>query len=244
MNDDSAKQTASYGQRAASYWSVDGLPEILRGLALLIFGASLWLWRFYATTPWRRSGALISFAGLYLYFFLVERVVLDFLKSRITYPRTGYVRPPQRSWSVREPPVPLSLRLDDQPYVLSSIPPPVSENRTSFWPRTVNPLLAFAVVCLFGGSLLGHWLVPVLMPALAVTLYVVNRRSERPYSWWSALVLALMGLVFLWVDVPAAFQGWLPFVLAGAWLVPQGVYTLVRYLRMNPYRATAEEVKA
>jgi hypothetical protein len=244
VKDDSAKQTASYGQRAASYWSVDGLPEILRALVLLVFGASLWLWRILATTPWPRSAAPISFAGLYLYFFLVERVVLDFLKSRITYPRTGYVQPPEQSWSLREPPVPLSLRLDDQPYVLSSIPPPVSENKTSFWPRTVNPLLAFAAVCLFGRDLPGHWLVLLAMPALAVTLYVVNRSSERPYSWWSALILALTGLPFLWVDVPAALQGRLPFLLAGGWLVAQGVCTLVNYLRMNPYPQTAEGVKA
>ncbi len=244
MKEDSADPTVSYGQRAASYWSVDGLPEISRRLALAIVGALPWLWRLYATGPWPRAGAMISFAGLYLYFFLGESVVLDILKSQITYPRTGYVQPPDPSWSIREPPVPLSLRLDDRPYVLSTIPLSVSENATSFWPRTVRPLLGFVILCMFGQDLLGHWLVPIAMPALAVTLYVVNRGSERPYPWWSALILAATGPAFLWVDVPQGLQRSLPFLLAGGWLVGLGAYTLVNYLRMNPYPVAAEGVKA
>jgi hypothetical protein len=79
---------------------------------------------------------------------------------------------------------------------------------------------------------------------LALTLYIVNRRSERPYRWWSALFLALTGLVFLWVDVPETLQRPLPFLLAGAWLAGQGAYTLVRYRRTNPFPATAEGAHA
>jgi hypothetical protein len=97
---------------------------------------------------------------------------------------------------------------------------------------------------MFGQDLLGHWLVPIAMPALAVTLYVVNRGSERPYPWWSAPILAATGPVFLWVDVPQGLQRSLPFLLAGAWLATQGLHTLVHYLRMNPYPAAAEGVKA
>jgi hypothetical protein len=203
-------------------------------LVLVVWGAFAFLRPIHESGRMTRIGALVVFAGLYGYFFLVERVILDALKSRITYPRTGYVEPPEQSWSVRQAPVPLSLHLDDQPYVLSSFPPSASENTTSFWPRTVRPLFAFVLLCWFGGNLLGRWLIPLAMPALAVTLYVVNRRSERPYRWWSALILALTGLVFLWVDVPAPLQRSLPSLLAGGWLVGQGVYTLVDYLRMNP----------
>jgi uncharacterized membrane protein HdeD (DUF308 family) len=94
------------------------------------------------------------------------------------------------------------------------------------------------------GSPPARWLVPLVMPALAVTLYAVNRRSERPYPWWSALILALTGLVFVWVDAPAPLQRPLPFLLAGAWLVAQGACRLGHYLRMNPYPRTAEGVRA
>ena len=45
MRDDSPAQTASYGRRAAAYWFVDGLTEILLGLVLVVFGALAMLWR-------------------------------------------------------------------------------------------------------------------------------------------------------------------------------------------------------
>jgi hypothetical protein len=231
VTDISPQQTVSYGERAASYWSVDGLPEILRGLALIILGGFSSL--FLAPGPFTRLGMLAVLGVTYGYFFLVERVILDALKSRLTYPRTGYVQPPDPAWSLREPPVPLTLGLNE-PYVLSSFPPPASENASSFWPRTVRPLMAFVLLCWVGGSLLGRWLIPLAMPALAVTLYIANRRSERPYSRRSALILALTGLVFIWVEVAAPLQRSLPWLLAGGWLVGQGVYTLVDFLRENP----------
>jgi hypothetical protein len=183
--------------------------------------------------------------GLFLYFFCAERVVLDFLKSRITYPRTGYAQPPEQDWFGARTPVPLSLR-PSTPYFLSTFSPSptASENATSFWPGNVRPLLGFSVVCMAGRDLLGHWLVPLAMPALALTLYLVNRSSERPYSWRWALILALTGLAFLWIDLPEALLAWTPFLLAGVWLLALGSYTLVGYLRMNPYPPTAEGVKA
>ena len=102
----------------------------------------------------------------------------------------------------------------------------------------------FCYPFILNGNPLGRWAVPVLMPALAVALYLVNRRSEHPYRWWSALILALAGLVFLWVDAPAPLQRPLPLLLAGAWLAAQGACTLVHYLRTNPYPRTAEGVRA
>src|SRR5258708_2886178 len=100
MKDDSMAPTVSYGRRAASYWFVDGLPEILFGLALVIFAALAFLWRVYAPKPWSESDWMIVYAGLLLYLFL-ERGVLDFLKSRVTDPRTGYVRPHEQSRWIR-----------------------------------------------------------------------------------------------------------------------------------------------
>jgi hypothetical protein len=241
MNDDSATQTISYGRRAASYWSIDGLPEILRGLAFIVLTGMGYLWRVHASKP--RAGFL--FLGFAVYFFVVERVVLNYLKSRITYPRTGYVEPPERLWVGHRAQdlVPLSLR-SAGPFLLSPFPPSGSENVTFFWPRTVRPLLVFVFLCTFGGNLLGRWLLPLAMPALAVTLHVVNRNSERPYPRWSVLFLALTGPPFLWINMPATLQLTLPFLLAGAWLVAQGAYRLFDYLRTNPYPRTTEGVKA
>jgi hypothetical protein len=130
------------------------------------------------------------------------------------------------------------------PYVVSYFAPSAQENATFFWPGMVRPLLGLSVLVLAGRDLLGHWLTPLAMPALAVVLYVANRGSERPIAWWSALILGLSGPLFLWLSVPASLQLTLPFLLAGAWLVAQGAYRLFDYLRTNPYPRTAEGVKA
>jgi hypothetical protein len=233
MKDNIAPPAASFGRRAASYWFVDGLPEILFGLALVIMAALSFLWRMYTPKPWREFDWMIVCVGFTLYF-LTERNVLDFLKSQVTYPRTGYVQPPEeQDWS--QPTLTtLSLRPD----------PPVKENVTFFRLRTVGPIWFLFFLFMTYGSPPARWLMPLAMPALAVTLFAVNRRSERPYPWWSALILALTGLVFLWVDVAAPLQRPLPFLLAGGWLLAQGVCRLVSYLRMNPYPHTAEGVRA
>ena len=227
------KPAVSYGRRAASYWFVDGLPATLFGLALVLFAAWAFLLRMYAPKPWSKFDCAIFYAGLILYC-LTERRILDFLKGRFTYPRTGYVHPPEESeWRV-EPLTMLHLRPD----------PPAKENRTYFRLRTMGPVFLLFALFWVNGHTAGRWVVPSVTSALALILYVANRRSERPFSWWSALILALAGLVFFGVDVPAPLQGPLPFLLAGGWLVAQGLRTLVNYLRMNPYPAAAEGVKA
>jgi hypothetical protein len=227
------KPAVSYGRRAASYWFVDGLPETLFGLALVVMAGLGSLCGIYAPKPWSKLDWVISYAGLLLYF-LMERRILDFLKARFTYPRTGYVQPPEElEWRV-EPLTMLHLRPD----------PPAKENRTYFRLRTMGPIVLFFALFWANGHPAGRWVVPSVTPALAVTLYVANRGSERAYRWWSALILALAGMAFLWVDVPPPLQGPLPFLLAGAWLVAQGGYTLVRYRRTNPFPVAAEGAHA
>jgi hypothetical protein len=224
--------TISYGRRAASYWFADGLPEMLFGLVLVIMAALMFLWHLYVPKRWIRLDLLIVVAG-FTFYYLMERKILDFLKSQVTYPRTGYAQPPEEVPRRVQTLTTLSLRPD----------PPAKENVTSFQWRTVMLVFWFCYPFILNGNPLGRWAVPVLMPALAITLFAVNRRSERPYRWWSALILALAGLVFLWVDVPAPLQRPLPLLLAGGWLLAQGACTLVHYLRANPYPRTAEGVR-
>ena len=225
--------TISYGRRAASYWFADGLPEMLFGLVLVIMAALMFLWHLYVPKRWIRLDLLIVVAG-FTFYYLMERKILDFLKSQVTYPRTGYAQPPEEVPRRVQTLTTLSLRPD----------PPAKENVTSFQWRTVMLVFWFCYPFILNGNPLGRWAVPVLMPALAITLFAVNRRSERPYRWWSALILALAGLAFIWVDVPAPLQRPLPLLLAGGWLLAQGAGTMVHYLRANPYPRTAEGVRA
>jgi hypothetical protein len=216
------------GRRAAAYWFVDGLPDIVFGLTLLVFGAAGILWRIYAPHPWVYD-LWLMLAGFGL-FYWKERAALDFLKSHVTYPRTGYAQPPDEA----SPPALLtSLSLNPAR--------PADDNVTHFMRRTVMAVW-FVLYCSFSKDP-PRSIAPLQMVALAVALYVANRDSERPFRWWSTLILALTGLVFLWWDVPRLLQPMLSMVLAGAWLAAQGVYTLANYLRAIPSPRTPEGVR-
>jgi len=230
MKDDSVRPMPSPGQRAASYWFVDGLPDLVFGLMLLIFGAlGLW-WRIHVPKPWMKFDLLLIGTGFCLVLWKGHEI-LDFLKSRLTYPRTGYVQPPEE------------FERTDVLTTLSLKPePPVSQNVTHFAKRTVWVVFLSFLIPL-NQDPVPRWFVPLAMPVLAVALYALNRNAERPYRWWSALILALTGLVSLWVEIPPLLQPLLPLLLAGGWLTAQGLFTLVRYLRANPYPPAPEGVR-
>lgn len=238
MKDASVTPMASPGRRAAAYWFADGLPDIALGTTLLVFGsAGLW-WSIHSPEPAARTW--LDFFCIAIGVLLLmgsERALLGFLKSRVTYPRTGYVQPPDdvpdRLIGQPGPPIALSLRPG----------PPPDENATHFQTRTVTVVFLWCFLFL-GQNPWRSWYTLLGMPALAVALYAWNRKSERPYRWWSALILALSGPALLWLDVSLFLQPLLMPLLAGLWMTAQGAYALVRYLRANPYPRVREGVRA
>ena len=77
-------------RRPLRYWDVDGLPELVMGIlwtlwgAAWLFGEALphdWRWNVY----WTAVPVVLAFSGL-----AAVRVIKS-LKSRLTFPRTGYV---------------------------------------------------------------------------------------------------------------------------------------------------------
>jgi len=237
---DHIAEEASYGRRAVSYWFSDGLEEIVLGIGFLIAAAAAFLWGAYAPAAARL--AWLAVLAVVVCCLALKRRIVGALKSRITYPRTGYAQPPEEIERLAgEFLTVLSLRPEE----------PAKENVTLFGWRTVGVLLFFVVflvepLVVPGGDAqpAPRWLVPLLMAALAATLYAVNRKSEHPCRWWSALALGLMGLATLLVDVPPFFEPWLPLFLGGLWLVARGGYTLILYLRANPLPRSREGFSA
>jgi hypothetical protein len=233
MKDSSIGPTTSYGRRAAAYWFVDGLPEILFGLALVVMATLAFLVRLNTPHRWKDLDMLVIVVGFPLYY-ATERKVLDFLKSRLTYPRTGYVQPPEEfEWRVPAVTI-LSLRSA----------PPFKENLISFRMRTAYPIWLMFFLFLANDSPFGRWLLPLVMPALAITMYIASRKSERPYRWWSAIILAVTGPLSLLANVSVDLRRTLPLLLAGVWLAVEGAFTLVHYLRANPHLPAAQGVQA
>lgn len=77
-------------RRAQRYWNVDGLPELMMGLLWILWGGS---WLFGQSLPrgaawkvyWMLTPALLALSGVATVWATKK------LKTRITFPRTGYV---------------------------------------------------------------------------------------------------------------------------------------------------------
>jgi len=78
-------------RRAIQYWFVDGLAELSAGVTSLLLAVLFLLWGELAKTRW----SLLIFFLIPLAVSVVLRLVIQKVKQRITYPRTGYVAPLQ-----------------------------------------------------------------------------------------------------------------------------------------------------
>jgi len=223
MKDSIAEQGDSPGRRAAAYWFSDGLPECIFGAAYLVWGVLGIVWRLDLLVHWGRLPMLAGLLGFSLVLGF-DRKILEWLKVRLTYPRTGYVRPP----AYPEPPGAVQTLMDA---------PPSDENVTSFH--------RFTVVVFFQAMILAtmsreFWTVPVCMTIVAVLVYILNRREARQYPWWSVLPIALAGWLSLLVSLPLKIRPLLPILIGGAWLLSRGTWTLVHYLRAHTRPAAVE----
>jgi hypothetical protein len=209
---------ATPGRRAAAYWFIDGLPELVFGLAYLSLGlvpAILWHWSVLAA-----KASLIVLALAFLVLFIWDRRILGWLKARITYPRTGYAGPPG------EPESMASLEIESFGGLVTP-----RDNVTSFRNRAV-------VVFVLGSNALAllpaPWAPALVMVAVAAMLWGLNQSAGHAYPWWAVLPLAVSG--FLFWDIPLSHKAReaLPFVLGGLWLTVRGALTLFWYLKENP----------
>ncbi len=222
MKDTTATQIESPGRRAAAYWFVDGLPEIAFGIAMLLLGVcGVWMMERDRHNWWMLAGLMVAYL-LFGAMFFIHRRILDFLKARITYPRTGYVRPPADFPNKND-----SL---DKILTLGTARQ-VGENLSSFRAHTVY---LFVIGFVFVQLLAVRWGIPLVMTAIAAGVYFWNRTDVRPYSWRSVLPIALAGLLAAAFDLKPEARWFVPLVIGGAWLLGIGSWTLVGYLRAHP----------
>lgn len=226
--------TTPLGQRAACYWFVDGLPEIVFSLNLLLFGGLVFSAK-YVTHPLGAILFVLFVCGFGLFIWKYNAILL-YLKSRITYPRTGYVQPPKE------------LERQENLTILALQPAQLGDGNVTYFRKSLlnQVIMIFVSTCDFSDhSSPQRWVVPVKILALAGVVYGTSQYPERPFPWWSAALLALTGLPFFWLDISNHLQAVFPFLLTGLWLLAQGLWRLVSYLRENPLpRTTAEDMLA
>ena len=222
----------SAGRRAAAYWFSDGLPEIVAGTGLAALGGGLlWFHRNRPDAIQDRLLYILPLLAVVVLVFTFQRSINLYLKSRVTFPRTGYVRPPTQEAPQTEGLTTLELKGQPQR--------PPSENVTRFRYVVVNLLICgFAL----GGAFEQPVGIPIALTVLAVLLYTGSRNSERPYHWASMLLLPLMGLFVMPLSLNGRGNSAAALLVGGAWLAGQGLWRLVFYLRLHPKPRTLEEL--
>ncbi len=234
------KKTESAGRRAAAYWFVDGLEEIVFGLLFLIPGVGVIAFDLNYLQHWWMALLIFCFFVGFWILFWADRQILDFLKARFTYPRTGYARPPQNPEPDQDVLVDFILPDKRRRELLTLYSArPLDENVTSFRARTVFLFLAANMVAQWFP---GRGSVALIMVAVAALVFGLNRGEVHPYAWWSVLPIALAGLLSAAVEIPPASRQVLPFIIGGGWLLAQGGWTFVRYLRTHPRPKEPERV--
>ncbi|MFZ0639439.1 MAG: hypothetical protein WA020_06880 [Candidatus Acidiferrales bacterium] len=219
-------------RRSWSYWFVDGLPTLVAGLTCLLISSAFVLFVQYGH---ERSALWVTL--VFLAFVLVVVVyarlpqTLGWLKSRITYPRTGYATPPYFTETSTAPADLVMLNLSGVSEKQTITPLLVAEDlRWRFW-----VVLAILVAePLAGRFISSHALCATAGCAAGFLLWLVSRKDPRK-AW--AVVFALVfvqiyTLNFLGsphMEGAVYFQAGVGFSLALT-----GAITLARYLRRNP----------
>ncbi len=216
MEDLFARQSESPGRRAAAYWFIDGLPEIVFGVAYLVWGSLGTFWGMYFPNLWMKTAVVLACIAFIALFF-TQRRLLDYFKGRLTYPRTGYVRPPK----------------DSPPYDLlnPNTPLPIDENTISFRLSTV--FLFFLPMPIIG-MLNTSGAIALTMGLVASFLYSWNRHEPHRYSVWAVAPIAVAGVVASTLELPPVSRQFVPLLIGGAWLLAHGGWTLLHYLHDHP----------
>lgn len=231
MTNKNAVQNESPGRRAAAYWFEDGLPELLAGLmflaCFLVLLAGFLRWINYVLFV-----VLWSVGFTFLFTLPAWGVkVLDFFKTRLTYPRSGYATPPGDPGPGQDFFCDLLGKRKSVTILTLRTPPPPNTNVTNFWFRII---MVLAILGFFTPICTKGWAVALATLAMAALLYLMTRRDAHAYTWVSVLPVALAGLLAAFLDLPPDIRIVIPLLIVSGWLVVRGLWFLIRFLHKYP----------
>lgn len=200
-------------KRTLRYWTEDGLPDLYIGLGFILYALLTW-WSARSSLGW-----VEALKSIFLVAMIVGgRIVVEKIKMRLTYPRTGYVaysQPPRRQ-------IVFSLLL-------------------SLFIAGVLALVIFYTLSVQGettGMALANFLLPILFGGI-IALIAYRQRSVRYGAY--AVIAVLSGLVAVSLarslppaDQSAVLNGAAMLAVTGAGMLVGGAMTLTRYLGRHP----------
>jgi len=220
-------------QRAWHYWFVDGFTHLLLGLALL----SMSICGLFPPRPrafWQ-LGLWAALLGLYVALMLWQRQILQWLKTKITYPRTGYVPPPFDAMSEAAGMVELGLEGSDERRA-------EAERLAADHRKQLMLAASLAVAGSLAMLLIENRWVPTVASVLLASALWALRKSEK-VSWITIIGLPVFGLCMTIFVVPGAYRPHRMAWLMAGWgglFVLEGAIALTRYLLQNPASKVAE----
>jgi hypothetical protein len=234
----SLSPTLQAERRSWHYWFEDGLPSIVTGAGCLLMAFFLLYTRRHSNSLFRAAIGLTAVI-LYGLILLRQRQILDWLKARITYPRTGYVSPP---YFAEDTTLPLDLTALSLQGADAKPPEDAArlhaDRKRRLWFAIALTLVA-VVPTMFIRS---PWIFSATGLLLAAALWYGARHEQR-LSW-----IVLGGFPFLGftlsVFLPRAVIGSerIAYLLAGAGVLffADGALSLFRFLLRNPRPRSSE----
>jgi len=209
-------------QRAWRYWFSDGLTNLVVGVGILLMSYSIMNPPHWPPKPFALAAWAIALV-LYVLTTVRHREIVEWLKAKTTYPRTGYVSTPAND--------PLCMAATS---LRGGSPQPEEATRlAAARRRSVYLKLALVVVASIGMIVIHQswkWIAAGIIIAIAMLI----ARKQYRVSWIIPVGFPLLGLYLTLYatdrhTAPSHFLlGW------GVLFVLDGGYTLVRYLLANP----------
>jgi hypothetical protein len=211
-------------QRAWRYWFADGLANLVIGVAMLLMSFDL-LYSPNRHTP--LSLAIWAMAAvLYVVIMSRHREIVEWLKARTTYPRTGYVQTPAEAPAT-------SANLVTIPLRDSAIPSEEAKRLLAARRKRGIGTFTLTVGAMFA-MILFHtrWVGPVAGLILGIAMWIA--REDYRVSWIVPLGFPIVGLCLAFLVAPGERAPGLFLAGWGLLFVLDGAVTLVRYVWQNP----------
>ena len=181
---------------------------------------------------------VVSVLILLLYFSLIlfQRQIIEWLKFRISYPRTGYAVPPGMGEGAGASPAMTTLSLDSA----KRAPLPELEKLRVEYTRRMYLAGGAALLAVFSLLLVqNRWVCFAAGAVMAAGCWIATRGEERR-PWLLLLGFPIAGLwmsLFLADPVYGADRSAYYLAINGILFLLEGAVTLVVYLRQNPWPA-------
>jgi hypothetical protein len=207
-------------RRALDYWDIDGLPVLIAGISAISYGG-FFLW--ISLDKDRSIWGVTLFYGLWSVFclWIEKKGNIEWLKGRITYPRTGYVVPP-------EIPPPASLRYGVNPLIEEPPPAPIALRTSRKAIELTDFPLFFFLVWLFTDN---SWLMCLACLWTALLFWKENKQDP---PWFEIAGSVIAGVASAILPVSGLRRTGIIILIFGVTSMIKGTILLLRYLRQHP----------